>query len=183
MRYSVIASKYVKALLIVGQKLNKIEKYGEFLSFVKDIYENFATFFNNPIVKPEQKVLVIKQAFEEVFKESPDEAFLNFINIVFENKREKFIPQMQALYKYAAIDIENKILVNVKTAVKLSDQEIKVINDFVEKYVGKTPVIEETIDESLIAGAVIEFAGKMIDVSIKGRMDKIAKEVFFLRKG
>lgn len=183
MRYSVIAGKYVKALLLVGKRKNSIEKYGNYLSFLKDLYEGFSAFFNNPIIKGNQKVKIVKQTFKEIFKEEIDEAFINFVAIVFENKRQKFIPQMYSVYRYAAIDIENKILVNVKSATKLSENEVKAIEDFVKKYVDRTPVIEESIDESLIAGAVIEFAGKMIDISIKGRMDKIAREVFSLRKG
>ncbi|MBT1247245.1 MULTISPECIES: F0F1 ATP synthase subunit delta [unclassified Thermosipho (in: thermotogales)] len=179
MRYSTIASKYVSALLKIGEKLNKLEEYGQFLKILNIVYENYRSFFDNPTVKVWKKVSVVKEALNKY----SDDIFLNFVSLIFENKRQKFIPQMVVYYKYASVDIENKILVDVKSADKLSDEEKKAIEEFVKKHVDRTPVIEEKVDKTLIAGAVIEFAGKMIDVSVSGRLNKIAREVFSLRKG
>ncbi|ABR30165.1 ATP synthase subunit delta [Thermosipho melanesiensis] len=179
MRYSTISSKYVNALLMVGKKVNKIEDYGELLKALCDVYVQFKDFFDNPAVKVWKKVETIKESFGT----SIDKVFVNFVSLVFENKRQKFIPQIAAYYRYASIDVENKILVNVTTAEKLSSEELRAISEFVKKCVNRVPVIEEKIDESLIAGAVIEFSGKMIDVSVSGRLNKIAREVFSLRKG
>ncbi|MBO8160894.1 MAG: F0F1 ATP synthase subunit delta [Thermosipho sp. (in: Bacteria)] len=187
MRYSIVASKYVRALLNIAKKFNKVEEYQVLFEVLNGLYSNFSSFLNNPTEKLEKKLYFINLAFQEILKNEKkiaiDEIFQSFIKIVFRNKRQRYIPQMMVLYKYAAIESENKIPVKVISATKLSVEEEKMLEEFVEKYVNRKPVFEEEIDESLIAGVIIEFAGQMLDVSVKGRLEKIGREVFSLRKG
>ncbi|MDK2885568.1 MAG: F-type H+-transporting ATPase subunit delta [Thermosipho sp. (in: thermotogales)] len=187
MKYSVVAGKYVRALLLVAKKYNKIEEYRVLLQLLSEIYTHFSVFLSNPTEKLQKKLEVIKITFDEVLGKNSkikyDEIFQRFVEIVFENKRQKYIPQMASLFKYAAIEVENKIPVKVVSATDLTKDEEKVLREFVQKYTNKEPVFEKEIDSSLIAGVVIEFAGKKLDVSIKGRLEKIGREVFSLRKG
>ncbi|SHH29338.1 F0F1 ATP synthase subunit delta [Thermosipho atlanticus] len=187
MRYSIVAGKYVKALLIVAKKLQKIENYKVLLNILNMIYTNFSSFLNNPTEKIEKKMEFLEIIYKEVLSQTKeaqyDDIFKKFVEIVFENKRQKYIPQIALMYKYAAIEVENKIPVKVVSATKLSEEEEKVLIEFVRKYTEREPIFEKEIDEDLIAGIILEFAGKRLDISIKGRLEKIGREVFSLRKG
>lgn len=187
MKYSVVAGKYSKALLLVAKKINKVENYSHLLQILSEIFDHFSAFLNNPTEKIEKKLEFLKIAFNEVlgvrFKSEYDNVFQKFVELIFVNKREKYIPQIASLYKYSAIEEENKIPVKVTSATVLTEEEEKILKEFVENHVNKEPVFEKEIDESLIAGVVLEFAGKKLDVSVKGRLEKISREVFSLRKG
>ncbi|MBO8139294.1 MAG: F0F1 ATP synthase subunit delta [Thermosipho sp. (in: Bacteria)] len=187
MKYSVVAGKYAKALLLVAKKNNNIENYSQLLQLLSEIYNHFSVFLSNPTEKLEKKLKFLKITFVEVldekFKIEYDAIFQRFVEIIFENKREKYIPQMSSLFKFSAIEEENKIPVKVTSASVLTKEEEKILKEFVENHVKKEPVFEKKIDSSLIAGVVLEFAGKKLDVSVKGRLEKISREVFSLRKG
>ncbi|HOJ95185.1 MAG TPA: F0F1 ATP synthase subunit delta, partial [Fervidobacterium nodosum] len=56
-----------------------------------------------------------------------------------------------------------------------SKEEEEILSKFVEKYTNRKPVFNVTVDDSLIAGVVMEFAGKTFDVTVKGRLQNIAR--------
>ncbi|QTA37172.1 F0F1 ATP synthase subunit delta [Thermosipho ferrireducens] len=188
MRYSIVASKYVKALLLVAKKYKKEEEYAFYIQLLKELYTMYAFYLNNPTVRVEKHLTFIENLFEELSKKvdksiKVDSVFFKFVKIIFNNKRQKYIPQMASLYKYAAIESQNKIPVKVTSAYTLTPDEEEAISAFVKKYTGKEAVIETFLDERILAGVILEFAGKKLDVSILGRLEKVGRGVFSLRKG
>ncbi|MBP9518878.1 MAG: F0F1 ATP synthase subunit delta, partial [Fervidobacterium sp.] len=80
------------------------------------------------------------------------------------------------------LDNAGLIPVDVTSASELSSEELGLLSNFVKKYTGREPVFNVKFDEDLIAGVVLEFSGKKLDASIKGRLQSIVKDVL-IRKG
>jgi len=76
------------------------------------------------------------------------------------------------------IESQMKVPVVLTIAYDLSDEETRAISDFVRRYTKREPVFDIKFDQSLLAGAVIEYNGRTFDVSISGRLRNIARSVF-----
>lgn len=176
MMYSAVASKYAVALYNISKVNKKTEEYKVLLRNLADIYEAIPVYLNNQSVKPERRVQAILEVMKEL-KLKTDEVFERFIYLLIVNKRIKYIRQIVSFFDFTILDESGFIPVNVLSAAPLSKEEEELLSKFVSKYTGRKPVFNVTIDESLLAGVILEFAGKTFDVSIKGRLQSIARNV------
>lgn len=66
----------------------------------------------------------------------------------------------------------------VKSAVKLEEPQQFLIAKKLQELTGaKNIKIKPVIDESLIAGFVVEYGSAQIDLSIKGALDRVTKDL------
>ncbi|MEN3043114.1 MAG: F0F1 ATP synthase subunit delta [Fervidobacterium sp.] len=182
MIYSALASKYAVALYNVSKRNGKTEEYKNLLQNLADIYEPLSTYLNNQALKPEKRVQVILEVMRTLGIEV-DEVFQKFMYILIANKRIKYIKQIVSFFEYTILDESGLIPVNLTSATSLSAEEEALLSEFVNKYTGRKPVFKVNIDEELLAGVIIEFAGKTFDVSLKGRLNNIARNVLIKGKG
>ncbi len=177
MRYSHIASKYARALLNVAIELGKQEEYGQVLALVTLLYQKTKLFLDDPtqnsLKQVERIVKFLNHAGITV-----DKPFWSFLKIVFEKRRQASLPLILEYYKNMKIESQMKVPVVLTVAYDLSDEETKAISDFVRRYTKKEPVFDIRLDQSLLAGAVIEYEGRTFDVSVSGRIRNIARSVF-----
>ena len=61
----------------------------------------------------------------------------------------------------------------VKTVAELSDAQKKKLTSAMEKYTGKKVVVDYQIRPELLGGLLIECDSKVIDDSIKGKIDRL----------
>ena len=99
--------------------------------------------------------------------------FKNLIALLAENSRLAAIPAITAAFETLKKEAEGKIEVQVRTAQKLSAKQQDAIAKSLAKKLGKEVSISSEVDESLIAGAVIQAGDMVIDGSAKGRLDKL----------
>lgn len=176
MIYSSVASRYALALLNVSKRLGTTEHYGELLKVTSQIYDSLATVLNNQALKPEIRTNLVIEILSSLNLEV-DEPFKRFVHLLIVNKRIKYVKHIASYYDYSILENNGLVPVDVTSALPLSAEELEVLSRFVTKYTNRKPVFQTKIDENLIAGVVIEFAGKKLDASIKGRLERIAREI------
>ncbi|HOJ89075.1 MAG TPA: F0F1 ATP synthase subunit delta [Pseudothermotoga sp.] len=177
MRYSHIAPKYARALLNVAIELGKQEEYGQLLAFVVELYDKTKQFLDDPTQNSAKQVERIVGFLNQVGV-AVDKPFWSFLKIVFEKKRQASLPAILGYYTNMKIESQMKVPVVLTIAYDLSDEETRAISDFVRRYTKREPVFDIKFDQSLLAGAVIEYNGRTFDVSISGRLRNIARSVF-----
>jgi len=176
MMYSSIASKYAVALYNISKVNKKTEEYKERLNVLTRIYDELSVFLNNQAIKPEKRMQLVCSVMKEL-KYEPDEIFSRFVYILISNKRLKYLKQIASFFDYTILEDKGLIPVELISATEIGEDEEKVLTEFVRKYTNRTPVFNTMVDESLIAGVVLEFSGKRYDASIKGRLEKLARDV------
>ncbi|MFN6991917.1 MAG: F0F1 ATP synthase subunit delta [Fervidobacterium sp.] len=176
MRYSAVASKYAIALYNISKVNGKTEEYKNLLNATEEVYEAVSVYLNNQSIKPERRVQALLEILKS-FNYTVDDVFQRFVYLLILNKRIKFIKQIVSFFDYTILDSEGLIPVNVQSALPLSKEEEELLSKFVEKYTRRKPVFNVTVDENLIAGVLLEFAGKTFDVTIAGRLNNIARNV------
>lgn len=67
--------------------------------------------------------------------------------------------------------------ITVESAIKLSKEQTAGITDMLTKKFGKDVSIEWTVDESLIGGLRVTVNSTQIDLSIKGKLEQVRKQL------
>jgi F-type H+-transporting ATPase subunit delta len=102
-----------------------------------------------------------------------NDEFKNLISLLAENGRLAAIPAIAINFEALKQAAEGKIEVQVKSAQKLTGEQQDAIAKSLVKKLGKEVTITAEVDESLIAGAIIQAGDMVIDGSARGRLDKL----------
>lgn len=181
MMHSAVASKYAIALYNVSKVNGKTEEYKNWLGVLSQMYDAVSIFLNNQSVSVNERTNFLVDLMKGL-KIEVDEVFSRFIHLLIANRRIKFVKQIASYFDYTILENAGLIPVDLTSASELSSEEQSLLSNFVKRYTGRDPVFNIKLDEELIAGVVLEFSGKKLDASIKGRLQSIVKDVL-IRKG
>ena len=108
-------------------------------------------------------------------KDAPEmsDDFKNMVALLAENGRLSVLPSIATTFETLKQEAEGKIEVRVRTAKKLSARQQDAMVKSLAKRLGKEISVTTEIDETLIAGAIIQAGDMVIDGSAKGRLDKL----------
>ncbi|MFV0556892.1 MAG: F0F1 ATP synthase subunit delta [Lactovum sp.] len=170
-----ISKKYGKALLELAQKQDKLSDIMTEAANLNEIIKTsgLTSFFSKEIYHPKEK----EQIFLMLEKESST-LMSSFLRTVKENGRLAFLENIFLELKRQADDQMNVSDVEVITSVELTaHQEEKIMTIIKEKFSIQDVTLIKIIDEKILGGFIIKNRGKIIDVSIKSQLAKIAAEI------
>ena len=104
----------------------------------------------------------------------------NFIKLVAANNRLLALPDMFRRFRQLVADQRGEVTAGIVSAIPLSDGQLADIKRALADISGKSIHVELNVDPSLIGGLVVKLGSRMIDTSLKTKLDalKIAlKEV------
>lgn len=116
-----------------------------------------------------------KRIFRELFENSLEEELLDFLLLTIDKERILFLREKYNQFKQIYLS-ESKILIaEVKSLISLSKGEKEALKINLEKRYGKTIVLKEKVDKSLIGGIIVRIGDEIIDGSIKNRLVEFKK--------
>lgn len=90
------------------------------------------------------------------------------------SKRRLFVlPQMIIALRAKIAEEKGEVTAEVTSAKALTETETKALEQALSKSVGKTVKLKLAVDESLIAGLVVKLGSRMIDTSIRAKLDSL----------
>lgn len=170
-----VANEYAKALYELASNHNKADLIlEEFKVFCDSLKENkdFIKLLTYPTITNDQK----KECLETVLNNT-DELFLNFMKVLVDNGR---VNQIFDVYdNYYLLWLNDKNIVNVKiiSSHTLSEEELSKIKTQLSSHYKKDVVVENLIDNSLIAGYKFIANGEEVDFSIVNKLTKLKKSI------
>ena len=106
-----------------------------------------------------------------------DQGARNFLRLLGENHRLAALPQIAEQFASLRADAENTIDVEVVTAIALSDAQKAQLKAALGKRFNREVRLHESVDATLIGGAVIHAGDLVIDGSLKGRLARLATQM------
>lgn len=89
-------------------------------------------------------------------------------------KRRLFVvPQLISALRAQLADERGEVTADVTSAKPLTKTQTEKLASTLKSRVGKTVTINATVDESLIGGLVVKVGSKMIDTSIRARLNSL----------
>ena len=63
------------------------------------------------------------------------------------------------------------------SAVELDPEVVKQIGEEIEKQTGQTVELQSRVDEDMLGGLVLQVGNKVLDASVRNRLEKLRKNV------
>jgi F-type H+-transporting ATPase subunit delta len=176
MDQSKINVRYAKAFFSLAKEKDLTEELKKDVSLIFSVCNSISDFIiliDSPIVSTSGKIKAIKGIFEG--KVNP--LTLNFLILIAENRREKYIPgifrNLEELYRFND-GIKTAILT---TANPLDGGIVEQIRKSLESELGGKVELSQKIDTGLIGGFVLRIDDNQYDASISTQLKKIREKL------
>ncbi len=125
--------------------------------------------FSNPQITSNQ----LGDLFISILHDRLDEGKENFIRLLAENQRLSVVPEIASLFKLYRQSREKIVTVDVTSAVPLSESYQQHLITVLTKRLQQTISLSCTVDPSLMGGAVIRAGDRVIDGSIRNKLNRL----------
>jgi F-type H+-transporting ATPase subunit delta len=176
MNEGLVTKRYVKALsqLADEEKIQeKIVADIETLLLCIQESDEFASFLENPLIKPLAKNNIVSEIFGKVFQP----VTMSFLYLLVRNRRETYLKSicLHFIQNYKNLfQIKEGILT---TAKALSPAHRDEIFSFITKKFKMKLDFSEKVDASIIGGFILRVEDQQIDASIQTQLRKIRREL------
>lgn len=168
-----IERRYAEALINISVEDGAIDVYQQELGAVAGIFDtqpDFRFFLLNPRIKTDMKKETLKQLFGGTLKAK----LVSFLLLLVDKGRIKFLPGIMEEFAKLADRKKNTLNMTVISAAPLQEAQLNQIKEKYRKLYGASAVkAEAEIDPSLIGGIKVRIGDRVIDGSIKGRLESL----------
>jgi F-type H+-transporting ATPase subunit delta len=126
----------------------------------------------NPQLDPDAKTSILGELIGDA-----DALFRNFLRLLTEKGRVGEIEEIGREFERLCAEEEGVLSVGLTTAVELSDEEAKRIVEQIEEASGRTVDASRKVDPALIGGVVLEVGSMRLDASVRGRLERLRREL------
>ena len=172
-----VSTTYADALFETGIEENTLDGlYEEALSVQQILKDNpdFSRLMNHPKILKEEK----EQIMESVFKGRLSDEFTGFLKIIVANERYSEIDSILDYFVLRVKEHKKIGIAYVTTPLELTDaQKEAVKKKLLDTTDYVTMEVNYMIDESLIGGMVIRIGDRVVDSSIKLKLEGLKKEL------
>lgn len=173
-----VSKTYGDALFELALEENKMDLFYEEALVILQVFEEnseLLKLLNHPKIDKNEKVSVM----EDIFKNRASEDMVGFLTVVAKKERQNDICSILD-YFIAQVKEYKKIGVAKVTSAHVLDDAQK--KDIEAKLLSTTPyeTFEMTfdVDPSLIGGLVIRIGDRVLDSSIKNKLNEMAKDLY-----
>jgi len=173
------AQRYAQALFEIARQLHQdhlIEAELESISAALKQTPDIEKFLANPSLKTEEKRKLLQRIYQEQ-KHEVYEILLNFLTILFEKNRFYLIHDIAVYFKKIADEAQGQGVAELHSAVQIAPEAEKQIVNRLEKLAGYKITIKNVVDSSLIGGVIVKVRNKVIDDSVKSKIQLMKKEL------
>jgi F-type H+-transporting ATPase subunit delta len=170
-----IARPYAKAAFAYARDANAFAGWSQGLKTAAEIVADprVAPLTKDPRWQGEDMVKFIS----EVAGSKLDAGMQNFLRVLAENRRLLVLPEIAANYEVLRSAVENTVEVEVTSAVKLNDAQIEKLKAAIGTRLKRQVRMQNSVDASLLGGAVVRAGDLVIDGSLKGRLQRLATDL------
>jgi F-type H+-transporting ATPase subunit delta len=170
-----IAQVYARSLFDVAMEHDELdeihEQLGEFADAV-DQNRELQVFFFSPYFSSEEK----KDGIDKIV-DGGNERFVNFLKLIAERHRMPAIFRMRRVFDGMWKEEHKLLEVRITSAIELDDDLIQTIGKRIEDQTGRQIDLDANVDPDLIGGLVLRVGNKVLDSSVRGRLERLRKEV------
>ena len=172
-----VSKTYGDALFELAVEEGKIDELFEEVNLLKSILNDnpqFSQLMNHPKVDKDEK----KAVMESVFRGRVSDEITGFLDIIISNNRYSEIFTVLDYFIKQVKEYKHIGSATVTTPLPLDDnQKASVEKKLLETTAYSSMEMNYIIDESLIGGKIIRIGDKVVDSSIKTKLNDLTKEL------
>ncbi|MEO1151015.1 MAG: F0F1 ATP synthase subunit delta [Pseudomonadota bacterium] len=168
-----IADRYAAAFFDLAQEHSALDAAEKDLGALKATIQGspeLLGFIKSPVYSYEdQKKAITALADKASF--APLTA--NFLKLIARNQRLFALPDIITAFEHALARHRGEVSAEATTAVSLSDEQTRRLRQEIETLVGQAVNLQTKVDASLLGGMVVKVGSKMIDSSLKTKLNRL----------
>jgi F-type H+-transporting ATPase subunit delta len=167
-----IADRYATAVFEIAKEGKKVKALETDLASLTDALavDDFNNLISSPMISREEQAGAIG-ALAEKMKLSPTAC--STLNLMAAKRRLFVLPQLVTRLREIIAQDKGEVTAEVVAAKALTKTQADKLAKTLKTSVGKTVTLNATVDESLIGGLVVKVGSKMIDTSVKSKLDAL----------
>ena len=167
-----IADRYATAVFEIAKEGKKVKALETDLASLTDALavDDFSNLISSPMISREEQAGAIV-ALAKKMKLSPTVS--NTLNLMATKRRLFVLPQLVTRLREIIAQDKGEVTAEVVTAKALTKTQADKLAKTLKASVGKTVTLNATVDESLIGGLVVKVGSKMIDTSVKSKLNAL----------
>ena len=128
----------------------------------------YVALLQNPAVKKAERLALLDASFGE-----GQHYVLNFLKILCEKNALRLLPACGKEYRARYYADKGIMPVTAATAVPMTDAQQKALTAKLAGLTGKTVLLENKVDASLLGGVRLSYAGTQVDGTVAHRLDAL----------
>ena len=167
-----IARPYAEAAFKLAREQNALAAWADAISLIDDVIQDpqIQTLIGSPdITGPALEALLLGVVGDRI----PGEA-RNFVQVLVMNRRLDVMPFIRQLFEELKREQEGVLEATVISAHKMTDVQVKGLVDALAARHGRKINATVETDPELIGGVRIVMGDKVIDASVRGRLEAMA---------
>ena len=174
-----VAERYARALYEIARAIHRDDQIGTELDHLSKALRSdpgLERFFDNPYLNTGEKRKFLQKLYQER-REEFYETLLDFFTVLFEKNRFMLIHEISKNFKRISDEAKGQGVAEIRSAVPLrAGQESEIVSRL-EQIAGYKIMVKTEVDSSLVGGVVVKIKNKIIDGSVKFRIDLLKKEL------
>jgi len=170
-----VARVYADALFSVAKEHGKLDAVREQLAQVADAISeshDLQVFFFSPYFSSAEKRAGIARAVSGAEPE-----FVNFLELLAEKHRMPVIFRIRDTFDDLWAEENRQLEVRLTSAVELDPEVINRVRAEIERQTDRKIELESSVDQGIIGGLVLQVGNMVVDASLRGRLERLRKEV------
>jgi ATP synthase F1 delta subunit len=166
---------YARALFEAAKEQGRLKKVaeelGDFAAAVRDVPELRAV-LRNPELDPETKGAIVAEIIGDA-----DPLLGNFLRLVAEKGRSGEITEIARELDRLMAAEEGRLDVELTTAYELSEPDAAAVLKQIQEASGRKVEATRKVDPNLIGGFVLQAGSMRVDASVRGRIERLRREL------
>jgi F-type H+-transporting ATPase subunit delta len=171
-----LVGAYAEALFQVARAEEMLDRVEEELTRLKKTLDSnveLREFLGDPLLSAAGK----KDALLKIFGGVLSPVTLHWLDMVVDQERQRRLPLIIEAFFILTQEAREKVTAEIITSVPLSEELSKRLETELSRVTKKRVFLKPVVDDSILGGVIVKVADKVIDGSVRGRLDEIKKEM------
>jgi F-type H+-transporting ATPase subunit delta len=167
--------RYAEAVFELAQRDRTEEAWAADLDAVAAIAadERVARMLDNPAIPFAEREAALKRALDG--KVAPP--IVNLARLLAERSRLEQVPAIAAQYRRLLNNQRGIVDAVVTSAMPLTPDESRAVRERVTAMTGANVDLREAVDPSLIGGLTVQVGDRLLDASVRGRLERLRNQL------
>ncbi len=162
-------NEYAKALFLLAEEDGSTDVALSDVKMIKRLLaENpdYKNLLDTPALPKQEKLALIDEAFSGIHENTK-----NLLKILCERHGIYSFPKIADAFALLYDESRKIERVEAVSAIELTDAQLDALREKLQALTGKTIIINNTVDPSIIGGMKLRYSGKQLDGSLKTRLE------------
>ncbi len=170
-----VARPYAKAAFEYALEHNELQSWSDLLFILASI--SLDEDVQHLIAQPGIPAHELAALYIDVAGSKVNDAGKNFVHLLADNKRLMALSEIKATFEIFKAEQEKSLEVSVISFSDMAESQKKSLASSLKARLKREITIDETIDKSILGGAIIRAGDLVIDGSVRGQLEKLRHEI------